>query len=370
MKTSVIVIGGGITGISTAENLRREGIEVTLIDKVEPGDERQTSYGNAGLLAISSIIPISSPNLWKKIPKYLFFSDSPVSIKWSYFPKLLKWLIPFMRNCSKEKFLSIVNSLSELTHDSLQQHELLSKGTGAEKFVKTGPVNVLFKSKDDFYSLKNEFSLRKQYGFDFNHLDREEILKNDPLISQHYNFAASFPNHGWLTSPSKYIKELKNHFVKNGGKFLKDEFLNIQNNYVLTKKFGKFKTNKIVICTGVWSGKLLKNLDHFVNIEAEKGYHIFLKGVNHMPPSPYMINDLKLAVTPMENGLRFAGRVELSGLDSPDSEKQFHIIKSGIKKVYPTLKWEDEDIWSGQRPSTSDSLPVLGASKINKNLFF
>ena len=370
MKPSAIVIGGGITGISTAENLRREGVDVTLIDKVEPGDERQTSYGNAGLLAISSIIPISSPNLWKKIPKYLFSSESPILIKWSYFPKLLKWLIPFMRNCSREKFLSIVNSLNELTHDSLQQHDLLSKGTGAEKFLKTGPVKVLFKSKDDFYSLKNEFNLRKQYGFHFNHLDREEILKNDPLISPDYNFAASFPNHGWLTSPSKYIKALKEHFVKNGGKFLQDEVLNIQNNYVLTKKNGQLNGDKIVVCTGVWSGKLLKNIDHYVNIESEKGYHIVLKGVNHMPPSPYMINDLKLAVTPMENGLRFAGRVEFSGIDSPESEKQFQIIKNGIKKVYPTLSWDDEDMWSGQRPSTSDSLPVLGQSKLNKNLFF
>ena len=370
MKTSVIVIGGGITGISTAENLRREGFKVTLIDKAEPGDEKQTSYGNAGLLAISSIIPISSPNLWKKIPKYLFSSDSPVSIKWSYFPKLLKWLIPFMKNCSKEKFLSIVSSLNELTHDSLQQHSRLSKGTGADKFIKTGPVNILFKSKDDFCALKNEFNLRKEYGFDFNQLDRGKILKNDPHISSNYNFAASFPNHGWLTSPSKYIKALKEHFVKNGGKFLKDEVLNVKDDYVATKKNGHLKTNKIVVCTGVWSGKLLKKIDHFVNIESEKGYHIVLKGVNHMPPSPYMINDLKLAVTPMENGLRFAGRVEFSGIDSPESKKQFNIIRSGIKKIYPSLKWEEEDIWSGQRPSTSDSLPVLGNSKQNKNLFF
>ena len=89
-----------------------------------------------------------------------------------------------------------------------------------------------------------------------------------------------------------------------------------------------------------------------------------------MPPSPYMINDLKLAVTPMENGLRFAGRVEFSGIDSLESKKQFNIIRSGIKKIYPSLTWEEEDIWSGQRPSTSDSLPVLGNSKQNKNLFF
>ena len=72
----------------------------------------------------------------------------------------------------------------------------------------------------------------------------------------------------------------------------------------------------------------------------------------------------------MENGLRFAGRVEFSGIDSSVSEKQFQIIRNGIKKFYPNLKWEDEETWSGQRPSTSDSLPVIGESKTKKNVFF
>ena len=370
MTTSVIIIGGGITGISTAENLRREGLKVTLIDRVEPGDEGQTSFGNAGLLAISSIIPISSPNLWKNIPKYLFSKNSPISLNWFYLPKLLKWLIPFMKNCSEKKFASIVKSINELTHDSLLQHTSLSKGTGAEKFIKNGTVKVIFKSKNDFAKVENEFNLRKKYGFNFEQLSRNEILKDDALISSDYNFALGFPNHGWLTSPSKYIKTLKNHFVKNGGKFLKDEVLDINENYVITKNNGNIKTNKIVICTGVWSGQFLKKIDHFVNIESEKGYHIVLKDVNHMPPSPYMIYDLKLAATPMDNGLRFAGRVEFSGLDSSVSEQQFQIIRNGIKKFYPNLKWQDEEIWSGQRPSTSDSLPVIGESKIKKNVFF
>ena len=185
-----------------------------------------------------------------------------------------------------------MKSLNELTYDSVNQHKLLSKGTKAEKYIKTGDVKVLFKSKNDFLILEDEFNLRKKYGFNFSHLNRQEILINDPLISSNYNFALSFPNHGWLTSPGNYIKTLKDHFVDNGGKFLKDEVLNLEENFILTKDSGKLKADKIVVCAGVWSGKLLKKIDHFVNIESEKGYHIVLKNVNHMPPSN-MINDLK-----------------------------------------------------------------------------
>ena len=88
--------------------------------------------------------------------------------------------------------LSIVNSLNELTHDSLLQHDLLSKGTGAEKFLQKGPVNVLFKSKDDFDLLENEFNLRKQYGFDFNHFLEQKLrtarARRGPHLAYYINY--------------------------------------------------------------------------------------------------------------------------------------------------------------------------------------
>ena len=133
MTLSVLVIGAGITGMATAEFLRREGISATLVDKVYPGDPKQTSFGNAGLLASSSIIPISSPKVWKKLPYFLFNKNSPLSINWSYLPKLMPWLIPFLRNTKKENFLSIINAIQELTNDSVDQHLTLAKGTRGTK---------------------------------------------------------------------------------------------------------------------------------------------------------------------------------------------------------------------------------------------
>ena len=144
MTVSVLIIGAGITGISTAEFLRREGAEVTLIDKIYPGDEKQTSFGNAGLLASSAIIPISSPGVWKKIPSYLFAKNSPLAINWNYLPKLMPWLIPFLKNTKREKFLSVVKSLQSLTYDSIEQHIKLAKGTKASKYIKLGNFTLLF----------------------------------------------------------------------------------------------------------------------------------------------------------------------------------------------------------------------------------
>ena len=89
-----------------------------------------------------------------------------------------------------------------------------------------------------------------------------------------------------------------------------------------------------------------------------------------MPAFPYIVNDLKFAITPMDDGLRFAGTVEFGGLDAPASEERIEYIKKGIKKIYPDLEWDNEEFWMGHRPTLTDSLPVVGESKLMKNVFF
>jgi len=370
MSLSVLVIGAGITGISTAEFLRREGISVTLVDKVYPGNPKQTSFGNAGLLASSAIIPISSPEIWKKLPYFLLNKNSPLSINWSYLPKLMPWLIPFLRNTKKEKFLSIINAIQELTNDSVDQHLTLVKGTNASKYIKLGDFTLLYPDKSEFDLDNFENNLRIKYGFKMRELNRDNLLDNDPFLGKNYNCGALFENHGWITSPENYMKELANHFKRNGGKIITEEVIKITGNKVLTSKNNIIEADKVVICAGAWSGKLLKKINHRTNLETERGYHLQLKKVNYMPSNPYAVSDLKFAITPMSDGLRCAGTTELGGLKAKPNYKRIDILREGIKKVYPKLKWEDEEVWMGHRPTTPDCLPVVGQSNELKNIYF
>ena len=370
MTLSVLVIGAGITGMATAEFLRREGVSVTLLDKVYPGDPKQTSFGNAGLLASSSIIPISSPEVWKKLPYFLLNKNSPLSINWSYLPKLMPWLIPFLRNTKKEKFLSIINAIQELTNDSVDQHLTLSKGTSASKYIKLGDFTLLYPDKSEFDLDYFEISLRIKYGFKMKALNRDNLLDMDPFLGKSYNCGALFENHGWLTSPENYMKELANHFKRNGGKIITEEVKKIIDNKVLTSNNNIIEADKIVICAGAWSGKLLKFINHSTNLETERGYHLQLKKVNYMPSNPYAVSDLKFAITPMNDGLRCAGTTELGGLEAKPNYRRIDILREGIKKVYPKLKWEDEEIWMGHRPTTPDCLPVVGQSNELKDIYF
>ena len=120
----IIVIGAGITGVCCAEWLRREGWSVTLVDRIRPGDPAQASYGNAGVLARNAIIPLSVPGLLREVPRLLLDPDSPLFLRWSYLPRLLPWLVPFLRNTRKYRFEKAVAALAETQK---QLEELITK---------------------------------------------------------------------------------------------------------------------------------------------------------------------------------------------------------------------------------------------------
>ena len=370
MSRSVIVIGAGITGVCTAEWLRRAGATVTLIDRVNPGDPAQTSYGNAGLLARCAIIPVSVPGLAAKAPKMLLDPTSPLFMKWRYLPKLLPWLVPFLKNGRMDRLLPIVKALEPLTSDSVDQHFAIAKGTAAEKFLNTGDYTYVYKSRSDFEADSLGMGLRRENGFEISEIDSAELHERDPNISDSYQFGAVFPDHGWIGSPSGYVAALAAHFTDNGGTFLSGEVAKVTETGVAMKDGSTHRADKIVIATGAWSKSLTDPLGDKINLETERGYHLFLKDPNFKPPNPYMITDGKFAMTPMDEGLRLAGVVEFGGLEAPASDAPTQLLRHYAQQVYPDLTWTVEEKWLGHRPSTSDSLPVLGKARKAPNVIY
>ena len=360
MAIKVLVVGAGITGVSIGVNLKRYGIEVTLVDRVLPGDAKQTSYGNAGMIARAAIVPVSMPGLLKKIPKMLFDSQSPLFVKWGYIPKLLPWLIPFLKSASNDKLVQIVGALDSLTNDSVEQHVNLSHGTGAEKFLQKGCFGFLYPDEKAFVDDELGRRLKSSYGYHYTKFTGTDIGKLDPNISKRYSRAAVFDNHAWITDPSKYLEALFEHYRSLGGKFVRSEVIDVNNQSVTFKNGDIMTADKIVIATGAWSNSLARKLKFNSKIESERGYHVFFKGANMIPPFPLMISDGKFIATPMEGGLRCAGVVEFGGLKAAPSIAPINLIRQKIRDVYPNLEFEEEKTWMGHRPSTPDSLPLIG----------
>ena len=370
MKQSVIVIGSGITGVSCAEELRRSGAKVTLIDRVEAGDPAQTSFGNAGILAREGIMPIANPSMLKMIPQILLSPSSPIYLKWSYLAKFSPWAVKFIMNGTKPKALPIILALNELIYDTVENHIQLSKNTDAARFIEKGDMTLLYRNRKQFSSDKFANRARNDLGITWEELSRDKLLDRDPHISKLYQFGLAYKNHGWITNPAAYVSSLAKHFQKNGGKILIGEVTKINGNNVELKDGNILKAKNIVLATGAWSKNLATQLGHNIPLQAERGYHLSLKNASHMPPNTYLITDKKFGLTPMDGFLRCAGQSEFAPLEMPPNPKAIRNLRKFLFRFYPKLEYESETIWQGTRPTLPDSLPLIGRSSKNTSVIF
>jgi D-amino-acid dehydrogenase len=338
-----------------------------MIDRVRPGDPTQTSYGNAGILARSGVVPVSVPGLIWKAPGMLLDRDSPLYLRWSYLPRLMPWLLRYMWNGRRSKVEEIARGLAPLVGDSVDQHLSLARGTPAARFIQHGFYTAIYRDRAAFEGDAFGFALRRAHGFEWEEWDRAALREYDPELSEAYTFGAALKDHGFITSPAGYVAALAEHFEREGGTFLQGEVADIAQidggrGAVTLTGGARREADRVVLAAGVWSGKLAGKLGHRAAMESERGYHLTLTGASHKPPAPYMVANAKMAVTPMEEGLRFAGTADFGGLDGPEQTAPLESLRRRVRQIYPRLEWDGEETWMGQRPSTVDSLPLLGAS--------
>lgn len=368
----IAVIGAGIVGVSTALWLLRDGHEVTLFDRVEPGDPAQASYGNAGLLARSMIIQVPTPGLLQQVPGMLLRKDGPLFLKWGYLPRLLPWLIPFMRRANEAAVRSTAAALSDILTDAVDAHHAIARGTAAERYIENGVYTFLYKDKAAFDKEALDFAIRREHGFTWEELNRDALLERDPHLGPEAGFGASMFEHGWISDPGAYVAALFDEFRALGGQFIRSEVKAIEPaeaGVVVTAEAAR-AFDRAVIASGAWSRKLAEGLGHHVPLETERGYHLMLKNPSIKPPNPYLLGAAKFGVSGMTHGLRCAGLVELGGLEAAASTKPLDLFRRNIRNLYPAIEWDGEETWMGHRPTLTDSLPMIGESTRAKGIYF
>lgn len=305
------------------------------------------------------------PGLPLKAPAMLLDRDAPLFLRWRYLPRLMPWLIPFLRNATIERAGEIAAALAVLTGDTVDQHRALADGTAAADHIRTGDFVALYRSRADFDRDALSNRLRAAHGFVPDPLSRGDILARDPNIGPRYGFGARFAGYGWLSSPAGYVAALFDHFCRRGGQFRRGEVVAITpgpDPSVTLAGGTVLGADKIVLAAGAWSARLAATMAVPVRLESERGYHLSMMAPAFSAPHPYMITDAKFVLTPMQGYLRAAGIVEFAGTDALPSAAPVALIRRHLRHVYPALEYESCQSWMGRRPTTPDSLPVVGES--------
>lgn len=357
-----IVVGAGIVGAATALWLKRAGHDVTLLDKGEPG--MGASFGNGCLLASCAMVPVTTPGLIPKGPKYLMDPNFPLFMRWGYTLKLLPWLVKYLSHANDADTRRIAKSLTHIVGDSLEQHQALTRGTPAAKWIQESDYNFAYKDRAAFEADAYVWELRREAGFVPEIIEGPAVREHEPILGENTNLLAVNKNHGFILNPANYVKDLVKLLVEMGGTFVQTEVKDFDmvggRISAVDTDQGRIACDQAVISAGIWSKPLMQKLGLNIPMEAERGYHILFKSPNILPRYPMMVAAGKFVATPMDQGLRCAGVVEFGGLDETPSRAPLELLRRTAHETFPHLQAVEEEEWLGFRPAPTDSLPLIG----------
>lgn len=373
MKRKVTVVGAGIVGVATASYLQRDGHDVTLIDRVGPGES--CSFGNAGGMSPGSCVPVSMPGMAKQIPKWLMDPLGPLAIRWSYLLPVLPWLVRFLRAGSAGEIERIADGIRALLGGVFDNYAPLVKAAGAEHLVHshTGQMYV-WRTKEQFDGDQYGLKLRRDRGIAIEVLDKHELRQREPALAPIFEKGVVFPQHGHCSNPFRLVQMLAEHFERSGGTILKREVTGFARDGErvtgVRTEAGDFAADTVVIAAGAWSARLAKQLGAHIPLEAQRGYHVTVADPEVAPRINVMWADAKFMATPMDMGVRFAGTVELAGLEAPPDYRRARKLLELGKTMYPGIKDAKVTEWMGHRPCTPDTLPVIDFAPGRKDVVF
>jgi D-amino-acid dehydrogenase len=362
-ESRIIIVGGGIVGLSTAIWLLRAGQNVTLVDPGIVG--RPASYGNAGVLAACSVAPVTMPGLVGKGLLLALDPSSPLFLRWRYLPRLAPWLAKYLKHANWPEAQRISRALAPLLRDSYAQHRALSDGTDAARWVKPTSYLFAYPSRAAFEAEGDVWRLRREAGFAWQEIEGRALRELDPALGPSIGFGVLVGDHGVIRSPGSYIRDLREHVRSLGAELVASQVKDLafapdgSVRAVVTEQ-GAIAGNRVVIATGAWSKALTAKLGLDIPLETERGYHLMLLGTSVAPRYPTMVAAGKFVATPMADGVRCAGVIEFGGLAAGKSQRPLDLIRARLKDAFPSLTFKACDEWLGHRPAPADSIPLIG----------
>lgn len=360
----VVVIGAGIVGACVARELVQAGTRVTMIEAGEPGGTQATSFGNGAFISPASIIPMSVPGLWRKVPGYLLDRSGPLTIRWRSLPRLAPWLLRFLAaGRTEDRLRRTVAHLHSLLHDAPERHLALAAGVGAGALIRQDGLLYAFPDRAAFRAEARSWSLRRASGLTWCELEGPALHAFEPALSDRYQFAVLLQRGAHCFDPGAYVRAILN---AAGADMVRARVTGLcadaQGVTVLTDA-GPVTADAAVIAAGMGSAQLARLAGDRIPLEAERGYHIEIPDPQITLRVPIMPSDGKMANTMTSGGLRAAGQVELSHTDVPPDWTRAGVLMDHLERTYPALAPIDRDsvrMWHGNRPSTPDGLPVIG----------
>jgi D-amino-acid dehydrogenase len=358
-----VVIGAGIIGLAAGFELARAGRRVLLLDR--SGVAAEASHGNAGALAFSDILPLASPGILRKVPRWLCDPLGPLALRPSYVPRIAPWLWRFWRASLPERVAASTRTQAALMRLAAAATRPMLEAAGAADQLRDGGNLHVYESEAAWRRSLPGWQLRAAHGIGLQHLHgRDAIAEWQPGLAASLVAATFVPRWQTVIDPLQVALRLADALTACGGALRRAEATALQPSadavQVRLSDGRCIDAQRVVVAAGAWSHRLARSLGDRVPLEAERGYNTTL------PPGAFDLRrqltfpDHGFVVTPIAGGVRVGGAVELAGLRAPPNYARADALFAKAQRFLPGLRSDGATQWMGFRPSLPDSLPVIG----------
>jgi D-amino-acid dehydrogenase len=363
VPSRVIVIGGGIVGLSSAWFLGRRGVAVTLLERDEIGVG--ASSGNAGILA-EGHPPLPGPRLLRQVPRLLLDRTGPLYIAPRLDPGLPGWLWGFLRACRagrSARSLAVIARLGRAAGACVR--EMLDTLEVDCEYRRSGWMEV-FRTPAALEHGRETADTLCRSGYRVEELGPNDLLEREPAFLPGLAGALHYTDGGYA-NPRRLVTGLARGLADLGVELLLGEEareIRLRGGRVegvATERGRWIEGDGLVLAAGPWTSRLARSIGVRVPMQAGKGYHVNLRGIPALPSTTCVLAETFVAATPMDGGLRLAGTVELSGLNLRVNAERLDRLAAGARSYVAGVgSAEVESTWCGLRPMTADGLPVIG----------
>jgi D-amino-acid dehydrogenase len=371
-EPDVIVIGAGVVGLSAAIAAVASGLSVTVLDREGPA--AGASAGNAGAFAFTDILPLASPGILKKAPKWLLDPLGPLTVPPAYALKIAPWMFRFWRACQPGRVAHSTAAQTALMDLSKAELEPFLEATGTAPMLrKEGNIQV-YEGEAEFKASLAGWKARADHGIEFRHLDAAGIAEIQPGLAARFTHATFTP--GWysIADPKLYTLALADHFRTIGGVIERAEVTALKPVdgavEVLSADGRARRAAQVVLSAGAFSHRVARTLGESIPLETERGYNTTLPAHAFDLRTQITFGGHGFVVTRLSTGIRVGGAVELGGLDLPPNYRRSEAMLKKAQAFLPGLKPEGGVQWMGFRPSLPDSLPAIGRAGATPRVIF
>ncbi|MGF6903504.1 NAD(P)/FAD-dependent oxidoreductase [Paraburkholderia sp. GAS348] len=368
--SEIAIIGAGFIGLASAAALMRDGHRVTLFDPAGVG--QGASFGNAGTFAHYACIPVNNPSVFRDLPRFLLSNDSPFRLRWGYLPHLAPWLGRFMMSSLPRRYEASAGALAALLDCARDGYAPLLADAELARFVRPRECLYLYSNTASFDAARPALDLRQKLGVAFNVLNGGDIRALEPSLAPIFERGVLFSNSWHFSDPQGLLQTLYQQLAAQGLQLERSTVDALQpaaDGATLSVDGATRRFGHAVIATGAHSAQFAKQCGDPVPLDTERGYHVRFPGAQQLVSRPVGWAERGFYMTPMSDGLRVAGTVELAGFGATRNRSLIDLLTFSSKRALPALETPDSS-WLGFRPTLPDGVPVLGRSRASERVIY